>query len=51
MKTMKFDLIETKQQMGRKVYWRNGYAWIAKYYNSKWWNPFDWYLVKIDQEN
>ena len=47
MKVMTADEIKVKQDMGRKVYWRNGYAWIAKYYNSKWWNPLDWYKVKV----
>ena len=47
MKTLTFDEIVLKKEFGRKVYWRNGYAWIARWYDSKYWNPFDWYLVKI----
>ena len=51
MKTMSFDEIVLKKDMGRKVYWRNGGAWIARYYSSKFWNPLDWYFVKIKKEN
>ena len=51
MKTMGFNKIAHKERMGRKVYWKNDYAWVAKYFSSNWWNPFDWYLVKIDKEN
>lgn len=51
MKTMGFNQLDTERRMGRKIYWRNGYAWVAKYYTSKPWWPFDWYLVKIDLDN
>ena len=47
MKRMTFDEIVLEKEMGRPVYWRNGFAWIGKYYSSKFWNPFDWYKVKI----
>lgn len=50
MKTMGFNQLTMENEMGHKVYWRNGYAWVAKYFNSRFWNPFDWYLVKIDKE-
>ena len=48
MKTMGFNQLDTERRMGRKIYWRNGYAWVARYYTSRPWWPFDWYLVKID---
>ena len=48
MLKMTLEEIELTKQMGRKVYWKHGYAWVAKYFNSKWWNPFDWYKVKIN---
>lgn len=47
MKQMTFNEIVLEKEMGRPVYWRNGFAWIGKYYSSKFWNPFDWYKVKI----
>ena len=50
MKTMGFDELVVEEEMGRKIYWRNRYAWVARYYTSKFWWPFDWYLVKIDLE-
>ena len=37
-----------KVQMNRKVYKRkNGIFAVARYFNSKWWNPRDWYFVEI----
>lgn len=49
MKIMSLEEIKIKKGMGRKVYIKNSYAWIGKYYSSKFWNPFDWYIVKIDK--
>ena len=41
--------LETKIEFGRKVYFSKDkrYAWVARYYSSVWWNPLDWYKVKI----
>lgn len=50
MKIMTFNEIRMREVFGRKVYWKKDYVWIGKYYSSKFWNPFDWYLVKIDKE-
>ena len=50
MKTMKFNALLIEQEMGRKIYFKNEYAIVAKYYSSQFWNPFDWYIVKIDKE-
>ena len=49
-KTMKE--LETEIEFGRKVYFSKDkrYAWVARYYSSVWWNPFDWYKVKIKAE-
>ena len=47
MKEMKYSELVLKQAFGRKVYYKGSYAWVAKYYSSKWWWPFDWYRVKI----
>lgn len=50
MKTMGLKELLLEEEMGRKIYWKKGYAWVAKYYTSKPYLPFDWYLVKIDLE-
>lgn len=42
--------LTVEKEMGRKIYWKGEYALVARYYTSKPWWPFDWYLVKIDLE-
>ena len=47
MRELKMDEINIKKGFGRKVYIYGNYAIIGKFYSSKWYNPFDWYLAKI----
>ena len=44
--------LEIQIKFGRKVYFSKDkrYALVARYYSSVWWNPFDWYKVKIKDE-
>ena len=44
--------LETEIKFGRKIYFSKDkkMAWVARYYSSVWWNPFDWIRVKIINE-
>lgn len=39
--------LQLKEAFGYKVYYKKDIAYVARYLDSKWWNPFDWYKVKI----
>ena len=48
VRTESIEQLKVDAEFGHKFYLKGKYAWKAKYTNSKWWNPFDWFRVKVE---